>query len=354
MGFFSKIKRQMLKVIEWTGDNRDTIAYRFSVPDRYAIMNKSQLTVREGQMAIFVQEGKVADVFGPGRYKLDDIKNIPILTSLMSWKYAFETPYTGEVYYINTTQFTAQKWGTTNPVMMRDSDFGMIRIRAYGIYTFRVTEPQKFLRELLGTKSTFRTQDIIDQFKRMIITKLSDVISTSKIPALDLATYYNELSEMVQKEASGDFADYGIELSSLHIENISLPEEVEKTMDTRTSLGVLQGNMGAFTQFQAAHAMRDAAQNEGSGIAGAGVGLGAGVTMGKIFADAMKNDDDKPSGNNAKAGGGFCSKCGTALTSGAKFCSGCGAKVGDSENVCECGAKVPKGAAFCPNCGKKV
>lgn len=351
MGFFDKIKRQCLKVIEWTSDNNDTLAYRFEMPDRYAIMNKSQLTVREGQMAIFVQEGKIADVFGPGRYKLDDIKNIPILTNLMAWKYAFETPYTGEIYYINTTQFTSQKWGTTNPVMMRDAEFGMIRIRAYGVYTFRVTEPAKFLRELLGTKSTFRAQDIIEQFKRMIISKLSDAIATSKIPALDLASNYDELSELVMNEASHDFSDYGIELSSLHIENISLPEEVEKTMDTRTSLGVLQGSMGAFTQFQAAQAIRDAAKNEGGGLAGAGVGLGAGVTMGKIFADAM-SADKKTESAAAGGGGGFCSNCGAALASGAKFCSGCGAKV--ASDVCECGTKIPKGAAFCPNCGKKL
>ncbi|NCA66736.1 MAG: zinc-ribbon domain-containing protein [Clostridia bacterium] len=352
MGLFSMIKRQLLKVIEWTGDCRETIAYRFVVPDRYAIMNKSQLTVREGQMAIFVQEGKVADVFGPGRYKLDDIKNVPILTALMSWKYAFETPYTGEVYFISTTQFTSQKWGTTNPVMMRDAEFGMIRIRAFGIYTFRVVEPAKFLRELLGTKSNFKTSDIVEQFKRLLITKLSDVIATSKIPALDLAANYNELSEMVQKSASVDFENYGIELSSLHIENISLPEEVEKTMDTRTSLGVLQGNMGAFTQYQAAQAIRDAAKNEGGGIAGAGVGLGAGVAMGKMFSDAM-NSDAKVTNNNAgDSKGGFCSNCGAALPSDAKFCAGCGAKV-SAGNVCECGAKLPAGAAFCPNCGKK-
>ncbi len=352
MGLFDKIKRQCLKVIEWTGDCRETIAYRFNVPDRYAIMNKSQLTVREGQMAIFVQEGKIADVFGPGRYKLDDIKNIPILTNLMAWKYAFETPYTGEVYFISTTQFTSQKWGTTNPVMMRDAEFGMIRIRAFGVYTFRVVDPAKFLRELLGTKSTFKTHDIVEQFKRMIITRLSDAIATSKIPALDLASNYNELSAMIQASASNDFENFGLQLASLHIENISLPEEVEKTMDTRTSLGVLQGNMGAFTQFQAAHAIRDAAKNEGGGLAGAGVGLGAGVTMGKIFADAMNSDNKPASGGGAPSGAGFCSNCGAALAAGAKFCSGCGAKV-SAGDVCDCGTKLPAGAAFCPNCGKK-
>ncbi len=352
MGFFSKIKRQCLKVIEWTGDNRDMIAYRFEMPDRYAIMNKSQLTVREGQMAIFVQEGKIADVFNPGRYKLDDIKNIPILTNIMAWKYAFETPYTGEVYYISTTQFTSQKWGTTNPIMMRDAEFGMIRIRAYGVYTFRVTEPAKFLRELLGTKSTFKTQDIVEQFKRMIISKLSDAIASSKIPALDLAANYDELSALILREVSRDFANYGIEISSLHIENISLPEEVEKTMDTRTSLGVLQGSMGAFTQFQAAQAIRDAAKNEGGGLAGAGVGLGAGVAMGKMFSDAMSSDK-KDAGAPTVSGGGFCSACGAALAAGAKFCSTCGANTATSE-LCECGAKRPKGAAFCPNCGKKL
>ncbi len=347
MGLFSRIKRQCLKVIEWKGDSRDTIAYRFEVPDRYAIMNTSQLTVREGQMAIFVQEGKIADVFTPGRYKLDDIKNIPILTNLMAWKYAFETPYTGEVYYINTTQFTSQKWGTTNPVMMRDREFGMIRIRAFGVYTFRVEDPARLLRELLGTKSTFRTQDISEQFKRIIISKLSDVIATSKIPALDLASNYEELSLLILNSVAPDFDKFGISISSLHIENVSLPEEVEKTMDTRTSLGVLQGSMGAFTQYQAAHAIRDAAQNEGGGMAGAGVGLGAGMGIGKLFADSL-NMDNKPS---AESGNGFCSNCGAALPAGAKFCAKCGQKVGD--NICECGQQLAEDALFCPKCGKK-
>lgn len=347
MGLFSRIKRQCLKVIEWTGDSHDTIAYRFNIPDRYAIMNKSQLTVREGQMAIFVQEGKIADVFKPGRYKLADIKNIPVLTALMAWKYAFETPYTGEVYYINTTQFTAQKWGTTNPVMMRDREFGMIRIRAFGIYTFRVDNPSKLLRELLGTKSSFRTKDISEQFRRIIISKLSDVIATSKISALDLASNYDELSQLVLNAVMSDFDKFGIAISSLHIENISLPEEVEKTMDTRTSLGVLQGSMGAFAQYQAAQAIRDAAKNEGGGLAGAGVGLGAGQAMGKIFADAMSSNNQTSS-----ASGTFCVACGAELAKDAKFCAACGQKV-NTANTCDCGQAWTEGAKFCPKCGKR-
>lgn len=163
---FNFIKRQLLKVIEWTDDTQNTILYRFDVPDRYAIMRGSQLTVRESQVCIFVVEGKIADVFTPGRYKLDT-ENLPVLTALYSWKYAFETPYTGEVYFVNTKQFTNQKWGTSNPIMMRDKDFGVIRLRGYGIYSYKVEDAVKLMRELSGTNQQFLTENIADQLRKI-------------------------------------------------------------------------------------------------------------------------------------------------------------------------------------------
>ena len=183
---FNFIKRQLLKVIEWTDETQNTILYRFDVPDRYAIMRGSQLTVRESQVCIFVVEGKIADVFTPGRYKLDT-ENLPVLTALYSWKYAFETPYTGEVYFVNTKQFTNQKWGTSNPIMMRDKDFGVIRLRGYGIYSYKVEDAVKLMRELSGTNQQFLTENIADQLRKMILSTVTDVIAESGIAALDLA-----------------------------------------------------------------------------------------------------------------------------------------------------------------------
>ena len=235
---FNFIKRQLLKVIEWTDDTQNTILYRFDVPDRYAIMRGSQLTVRESQVCIFVVEGKIADVFTPGRYKLDT-ENLPVLTALYSWKYAFETPYTGEVYFVNTKQFTNQKWGTSNPIMMRDKDFGVIRLRGYGIYSYKVEDAVKLMRELSGTNQQFLTENIADQLRKMILSTVTDVIAESGIAALDLATQYDELSGSTKDRLADKFTEYGFKLIDFYIENLSLPEEVEKTLDTRTSMGVL-------------------------------------------------------------------------------------------------------------------
>lgn len=352
---FNFIKKQLLKVIEWKDDSQNVILRRFDIPDRYAIMRGSQLTVRESQVAIFVVEGKIADVFMPGRYKLDT-ENLPLLTILYSWKYAFETPYTGEVYFVNTKQFVNQKWGTSNPIMMRDEDFGVIRLRGYGIYSYRVNDAAKLMRELAGTNQQFKTENIADQLRKMILSTVTDVIAESRIPALDLAMNYEELSDSAKNKLGGRFNEFGFELADFYIENLSLPEEVEKTLDTRTSMGVLGDKMGTYTQYQAAQALRDAAQNTGGGnLAGAGVGLGAGLGMAGIFTDALKNAKDgekpAPTADTAK-----CGKCGHDVKKGAKFCPECGSKMAaPAGKFCaSCGAKVSATAKFCPECGEKL
>lgn len=376
MGLFSRIRRQMLKVVEWTDDSSNTIVYKYPLNDKYALMKGSQLVVRESQEAIFVNEGKIADVFLPGRYELD-IKNLPVLTKLLSWKYAFETPFTGDVYYVNTKQFTGLKWGTQNPVMMRDKDFGMIRLRGFGVYSFRVKEPETLMREIFGTMRSYATQDIQEYLKKIIVSGLTDAIAESGIPALDLASSYDEIGEFTRKKLAERFSAYGLELTNLVVENLSLPEEVEKAMDTRTSMGVMGDKMGTFTQYQAAKAMGDAARNP-SGGAGAGMGLGAGLGMGglmaKTVAESMSGTTEKkeavvncPKCNaKIKAGSKFCPECGEKITvtkkcakcgadikSSAKFCSECGAPC-DSVKVCSCGAEVSAKAKFCPECGKPV
>jgi membrane protease subunit (stomatin/prohibitin family) len=344
MGFF---KKQLLKVIEWSDMTNDTIVKRMDCPDRYAIMKGSRLVVRESQIAVLVNKGKFADVFQPGTYKLDDVANIPILSALSNWVYAFETKWTAEVYFINTIQFNNQKWGTQNPVMLRDKDFGMIRVRAFGVYSFRATDIEKCVKEFAGTRSQAKVDDINEYMKRTIVSKLSDIIGESKIPALDLASQYDELSDFAKEHIQQNFEEFGLELCSFHIENISLPPEVEKTLDTRTSMGILGDKMGSFTQYQAAQAMRDAAQNTSGGIAGAGVGLGAGVSIGNMMGNALSQAKDTPVEEK-----NVCPKCGAKIKKNAKFCPECGEKL---VLTCPyCGAEVKESSKFCPECGKQL
>ena len=191
MGLGSFLKKQFRKVIQWESDNTNDIIYKYPLEKKEEIMKNSQLVVREGQKAMFIQEGKLADVFGPGTYKLDDIKNLPLLTQLYNWKYLWESPYTGDIYFISTKQFTNMKWGTANPVMMRDKDFGVVRVRGFGVYSFAVGTPTNALRELIGSMNSFTVKDVDDYFKKIITSTLSNVIAESKIAALDLAASYD-------------------------------------------------------------------------------------------------------------------------------------------------------------------
>ena len=328
MGIFNMIRGQLIDVIEWTNSDRDTMVYKYDMHGK-EIMMGAQLTVREGQTAIFVNEGQLADVFQPGRYELQT-SNMPIMTALQSWKFGFNSPFKADVYFVNMTQFLDRKWGTANPVMMRDTEFGMIRLRAFGIYSFRVTDPATFLKEVFGTASLYSTDGVEGQIKRTLVSGLSDAIAESKIPALDLAANYDELGNYAMQVINPKLAGLGLQLVSFVIENISLPEEVEKAMDRRTSMGVV-GDLNRYTQYQAAEAMREAANNPG-GTAGAGVGMGAGMAMGQMFAQAMGQQQtaaaQPAAAPAAQQGGKFCTECGTRLPDGAKFCSNCGNKVG--------------------------
>ena len=321
------------------------MVYRYDCGGK-EIMMGAQLTVRESQVAIMVNEGKLADMFTPGRYELQT-QNMPILTALKSWKYGFNSPFKAEVYFINTKQFIDQKWGTSAPVMMRDAEFGMVRLLAHGIYSFRVSDPKVFLKEVFGTNGLYTTDYITGQIKRIIVSGLSDAIAQSKIPALDLAANYDELSSYALKSLSPRLEPWGMELTSFVIENISLPEEVQKAMDQRTSMGVV-GDLNKYTQFQAAAAMRDAANNQ-NGAAGMGAGFGAAAMMSQVMNGAMQ---PQAPAQPAAAPAAYCVKCGQPLTPGAKFCPQCGAK--QEAQVCvKCGAPLQAGAKFCPECGAK-
>lgn len=288
MGLLDNIKQQIgsqfIEIIQWLDETNDSLVYRFPVYNQEIKMG-AQLTVRENQVALFVNEGKAADLFTPGRYELST-QNIPILTTLRGWKYGFQSPFKAELYFFNTRLFTDLKWGTTNPVMMRDAEFGMIRLRAFGTYAMKIADPKLFFNTIVGTQGLTTAEEITGQLRSIVLSKLSDAIAESKIPALDIASKYDELSAFGRGRIGPEYAAFGLELSKFFIENVSLPEEVEAAIDQRTKLGVLGDRLGQYTQLQAADAMKVAAANPG-GVAGVGVGIGAGVAMGQAMGTAF-------------------------------------------------------------------
>jgi membrane protease subunit (stomatin/prohibitin family) len=301
MSLFKKIKQkafsEFIDIIEWTDDTADTMIWRFP---RYQaeIKNGAQLTVRETQVAVLVNEGQFADVYQPGRYELNT-SNMPILTTLKGWKYGFNSPFKVDVYFVNTKQFLNLRWGTANPIMMRDPEFGPIRMRAFGSYCFRVEpNPIKFIRNVAGTDGNFTTESITEQLRNFVITKFTDYLAESKIAALDLAANLNEFSSELLIALKDDFSEYGIELTKFLVENISLPEAVEEALDKRTSMGVI-GNMTTYTQMQFADSLKDAANNPSGGgnLAGDAMGAGIGLAMAGKMAQEMINPQGGQSQN---------------------------------------------------------
>lgn len=344
------LKKQLLKVIEWSDGGADTLVYKFPVGDRYEIMKGSKLVVRESQAAIFVTEGQIADVFTAGTWDLDT-GNLPILSKLRAWKYAWETPIRSDVYYVSLKQFTGMRWGTSNPVMMRDKDFGMIRVSGHGEFSFHVSNPAAFMRECFGTLHSFDTWDISEHLKSIVIAELTDLLGECEIPALNLAANYLELGDTARDHASARFKRLGLDIDQILIRNLKLPEAVEKAIDKRTTLGVLGDSMGAYAQYESVQAMRDAAKNPGTGgmFASAGIGLGMGARMGDAFAGGM--DSIKKDGAKTK-----CAKCGAEMRADAKFCPMCGERnVGEGKILCpKCGAAVSNKVKFCPECGSAL
>lgn len=275
MGIWDRIKNELIDIIEWTDDSTNTMVWRFP-RHQNEIKNGAQLTVRESQVAVFVNEGKIADVYQPGRVKLST-ENMPVLTTLMGWKYGFNSPFKVEVYFVNTKNFTDNKWGTKNPIMLRDPEFGPIRIRAFGTYAIKVIDAGKFIKEIAGTQAHFTTEEVTEQLRNLIVTRFTDAIGESKIPILDLAANYDELSTFITGKINPEFGEYGLQVTKFLVENISLPPEVETALDKRSSMGIL-GNLQQYAQFQAANAMEAAAKNPGSDAA-SGMGMGMGFAM---------------------------------------------------------------------------
>ena len=277
MGFMDKIRGELIDIIEWVDDSRHTLVWRFP---RYhnEIKNGAQLVVRPGQQAVFVDRGKIADVFGPGMHRLET-RNLPVLSTLQAWKHGFESPFKAEVYFVATRQVTDLKWGTPNPVMMRDPDFGAIRVRAFGNYTLKAVEAKALLNELVATDSAFEADEISELLRSIIATAFADVVASSQIAVLDLAENYHDLAEEVRRTVVERVDDeFGLDIPQLQIVNISVPPEVEQALDTRTSMNML-GDLDAFQRYQMGVSMPVAAQNPAGGLAGAGVGLGMGMSM---------------------------------------------------------------------------
>ena len=277
MALFDFLSGEFIDVIEWTDDTRDTMVWRFERRGN-AIKYGAKLTVREGQAAVFVHEGQIADVFGPGLYILET-NNMPILTSLQHWDHGFKSPFKSEIYFVNTTRFNDLKWGTRNPIIARDPEFGPVRIRAFGTYAMRVTEPAKFMAEIVGTDGEFTSDEITFQLRNIIVQEFSRMIASSGIPVLDMAANTDQLGKMVAKAIAPTIANYGLSIPEFYIENISLPDEVEAILDKRTSMGIV-GDLERFGQYAQAEAMLNASNNPGGAGAGMGAGLGAAIGMG--------------------------------------------------------------------------
>ncbi len=281
MGILDFLTGEFIDVIHWVDDTRDTMVWRFE-REGHEIKYGAKLTVREGQAAVFVHEGQLADVFTPGLYMLET-NNMPVMTTLQHWDHGFQSPFKSEIYYVNTTRFNDLKWGTKNPIIARDPEFGPVRLRAYGTYSVRVVDPARFLTEIVGTDGEFTMDEISFQVRNIIVQEFSRVVAGSGIPVLDMAANTGDLGKLVAAAISETIAAYGLAIPELYIENISLPPAVEAAMDKRTSMGIV-GDLGRYTQFAAAEAMTAAAQNPAGGGMAAGLGAGMGMAMAQQMA----------------------------------------------------------------------
>jgi len=326
------ISKQFIDVIDWVEPEDGILAYRFPMQDR-EIQNGGKLTVRESQLAVFVNEGRVADAFGPGLYTLNT-QTLPILTYIMNWDKAFKSPFKSDVYYFSSRIQTDQHWGTQNPITIRDKEFGAIRLRGFGIYSYHVKDAKAFYSKISGTRDLYRVGDLEGQLRNTIVAKMTDTFAMSQVPFLDMAANQAALGEKIKEQMAPAFGEYGLELDTFVVENLSLPEELQKVLDQRISMNMI-GDMGRYTQYQVAQSIPIAAGNEGGGGVGVGAGLGAGVAMGQAMMDAVKKATTGP----AEGGGAPAGSTAAAASADSKFCM-------------ECGKSIPRSSKFCPECGK--
>lgn len=288
MALMDFIKKQFIDIIQWTEDGDGTLAWRFPMADM-EIQYGASLTVRESQMAVFVNEGKVADVFGPGMYKLTT-QTIPVLTYLKNWDKLFESPFKSDVYFFSTRQQIDQKWGTPQPITIRDKDFGAVRLRAFGNYNFRIADPKLFHSEISGTRDRYTTADLDGQLRGLVLQNISNAIASSEIAFLDLAANQLAFAQALVTQLTPEFAKIGLKLEGMTVQNVSLPEELQKILDQKIGMGMVGNDMGKFMQYQTAQAIPKFAEGAGSGggIAGDAMGLGAGVALGQVLAQNLQ------------------------------------------------------------------
>ncbi len=284
MSLGSFIRKQFVDVLQWNEEDDGTLAWRYPMED-FEIQYGASLTVRDSQLAVFVNEGQIADVFGPGRYTLTT-QTIPVLTNLKHWDTFFESPFKSDVYFFSTRLQLGRKWGTPQPITIRDTDFGMVRLRAFGMYSYKLADPKRFFTEISGTRASYTVDELEQQLRNLVVATMSATLGSAELPFLDMAANQILLAERMRAAMTPTFERYGLALDNFAVENISLPEELQKAIDTRISMGMV-GDLGKFTQYQVANAVPLAAQNEG-GLAGVGAGLAAGVGMGQVMMDALR------------------------------------------------------------------
>jgi membrane protease subunit (stomatin/prohibitin family) len=311
--------KQLIDVIQWTETDETLLAYRYPMQDM-EIQNGGQLTVRESQMALFVNEGRVADVFGPGLYTLTT-RNLPVLTDLMNWDKGFESPFKSDVYFYSLRLRLDQKWGTATPITIRDKEFGVVRLRGYGIYSYRISDPKAFYTNVSGTRDSYYVSDLEGQLRNTIVAKMTDVFAPSEVAFVDMAANQAKLADKIAAGLKPAFAGLGLDLCQFVVENLSLPDELQKVLDQRIGMN-MAGDPARYAQFQAAQSMPIAAANPG-GAAGAGVGLGAGLAMAQSMMGALKAPAAEPAAA-AAADSKFCMDCGGTMPKRAKFCPDCG------------------------------
>jgi membrane protease subunit (stomatin/prohibitin family) len=331
MSFLSK---QFIDVIQWTEPEDGILAYRYPMEDM-EIQNGGKLTVRDSQMAVFVNEGRIADVFAPGLYTLNT-NTLPILTYLMNWDKAFKSPFKSDVYYFSTRLQTNQRWGTATPITIRDKEFGAVRMRGYGIYAYKIADPKVFYQKVSGTRDIYSVPDLEGQLRNTIVGRMTDAFAQSSVPFLDMAANQAALGVKIVEVLKPSFAELGLSLETFIVENLSLPDELQKLLDQRIGMNML-GDMGKYTQFQVAQSMPIAAANEGGGAAGIGVGLGAGLTMAQSMMNAVRPATEPPPAAPATAGP-VAPVAPVAPATETKFCT-------------NCGNKIPRTSKFCPECG---
>lgn len=334
MSFFSK---QFIDVIHWTETGDSVLAWRFPMEDQ-EIQSGAKLTVRDSQLAVFVNEGQIADVFAPGLYTLST-HTLPLLTNLLNWDKAFKSPFKSDVYFFSSRLRMNQKWGTATPITIRDREFGAVRLRTYGIYAYRIEDPRIFHQKVSGSRGVYLVGDLEGQLRNTIVGRMTDAFANANVNFLDMAGSQAHLAQTMLAALGPVFAGLGLSLDSFVVENISLPEELQKMLDQRIGMNMI-GDMSRYTQFQVAQSMPIAAANEGGGAAGIGAGLGAGMVMAQQMMSAMKPADpggtppalapsapQAPAVPAAPAAGGatkFCLNCGKPIPKAARFCSECG------------------------------